>query len=325
MSPLPPLLSAKDYQVTDTLAGVRSWKARILLGNSMPKEMKVGDWDDVGYVMVATTDDARFIPLAHCDEHETGYELLYNRSRKWKIDPPDFFPVCASMGATGVFIYEQDEIVTAKVALERWHKAGGPEVTVRWAGRGPRWLIGSRDFLSGGVPNPDPHGDLLPFGRRLLNGIRGVSDALHARRDPSRPWEMIGQGSNVPVRRAIHVLTEILEFDRMTSVAAFYNSDTKKYGSANNLHEALEQWRTTVDEFLSDGDLNGLAELVFGHGGVKNRLHMQIREERKAEFNGDMKTIMGNLELADNEFGRIRVMQNFEPDSELEPTSPGPR
>ena len=51
-----PERTSSNFQITSNLNEANTWKAKILLGNSMEEGKKVGDWDEVGYIMISLKD-----------------------------------------------------------------------------------------------------------------------------------------------------------------------------------------------------------------------------------------------------------------------------
>lgn len=299
MSLLHPGLPKEDYQVTSSLKEVGEWKARILVGNSMPEGQEVGEWDEVGYVMVALSGEPRVVPIARCDEHERGYDLLFTRAKKWGLKAREFFPIFHG-GSTGIYVYDRKEVPRALEATRRWLAAGGPDFPIRYTGGEPedRWVIGARDFVAGNgkaVPMPD---GLLPVGHRLVQTFRTLSEAVAGLRHPERPWELReDRRGQRKVETAAKALVRLVSEDRNLAGHALYDMAGGGF-QGGSLDTALASWSAAVDTHLAKGDMAGIERLVFGHGGIKNRLHMQIREEL-ARRPLDMGPIFGNLELAD--------------------------
>ena len=305
MSLLHPGLPADDYRVTGSLRDVGSWKARIHLGNSMPEGKEVGDWDEVGYVMVSVAGEPRVVPIARSDEHEKGYDLLLDRAKAWRLKPTDFFPVFHG-GSTGIYLDDPEDAPRALEAARRWLAMGGADFPVRYTGGPPsgRWAIGARDFVAGNgraVPAP---GGLLPIGQRLVDALRAVSDGVAALRDPQRPWELReDRRGQRRVETAARALVRLVSADRDLAFHGLYDEKAGAF-PGGSLEAALASWSAVVDSHLARGDMDGLVDLLFTHHGLKNRIHMQIRREL-ARRPLDMGPIFGDLELADAAMGSI--------------------
>lgn len=305
---LPPGLDASDYRITDSLAGVRSWQARILTGNSARHGQTVGDWDAVSYVMAAVRGAPAFIPLACADEHNMGFDVLRSRARKWRIRTRDFFPLLSCRGQTGLHIHEKEDVPDALEALRRWHAAGGPDLLVKVlppGGRGGYRAIGSLDFLAGNGTAVAGPGGLLPIGQRFVDRLNELAAAVAGVRSPDRPWllEPASLSANRRVMRAAQALAETICSVRMLATAAFWRRGGG-FSGGGTLGEAAAAWRAALDTAVNGDDFGAVERLVFTHDGVKNAVHMAIRAELAGDI-GHMAEIFGDLALANDLLGRI--------------------
>ena len=309
MKLLPDHVPQDNYRMTGSLADVRSWKARIISGNSMTEEARgIGDWDEVGYVMIAMTGPVRVIPIARSDEHHRGADLLHDMAGAWRIDPRDFFPVYSA--GTGVYLYSGDEIPTALKALERWFRLGGPDVLVTSPGGNglPRWKIGGRDFLDGkGTPVCGADG-LLPLGQRLVDALARVRDAVAALRDPADPrvFHDHRRAGVQGLARAANAAVDLIQGEPGL-LEPLIRKDLQSRGYGNGgFQAACRAWLDRCARRIGSGDTAEIEDLFFGHDrSVKNTIHMAVRAERAGKGSGGMADIMGDLDLADAALGRI--------------------
>lgn len=87
---LPKNIPSNFFKITNSLKDIKNWKARILENNSGGEKLKVGDYDEVGYVMISLKDNT-IIPIARSDEHHRGYDIMYEiYESKYKIVPYDY-------------------------------------------------------------------------------------------------------------------------------------------------------------------------------------------------------------------------------------------
>ena len=307
MSLFPETLSPHDYKVGTTLRDVRQWQARILLGNSLSQDVKVGDMEGVGYVMVAIKGPPCFIPLAHSDAHNEGFDLLRKMAKHWRIKPTDF--VAISPHHTGAYLHSMSEAPNLLEAFRRWHAARGPELMITYTGYNDsakkRWSIGSKDFISGqGTPVPGKDG-LLPMGQRFVDRLTRLRDCLVRLRDDDNP--LVFNAHDREGMRQLAVATHATidcAMNMREVVSILYGANAFGCKRGVTTEDAAAAWHARLDQLLADGDVTGIEAMFLSHDGLKNRVHQIVRhgsdfsKERLAE-------VFGDLELTDSVLGRI--------------------
>ena len=112
-----PERTSSNFQITSNLNEANTWKAKILLGNSMEEGKKVGDWDEVGYIMISLKDNT-IIPIARSDEHQRGYELL---SDFYHFSSKDYY----SLWVYGKnYPYDVEQLHDLEIALQKAQSYG---------------------------------------------------------------------------------------------------------------------------------------------------------------------------------------------------------
>ena len=307
---LPTTLKSSDYVASETLADVDAWQARILVGNSMSQGRKRGDMEDVGYVMVRTVGEPAFIPIARSDEHNTGYELLYQFARKWRIKPDEFFPIFHK-GNAGIYLYREADLPAALKAVERWHAAGGPEFIVCSAGYDgmPRWKVGSREFQRGGGKHPKGSVDgMLPAGQGFFDRLAALNACLSKLRLPHDAMSF-DEGDRIGTRLLLRRAAALGDYvERYPDLAAevVRRRGGSGYRFGTDLQDATAGWRAILEGHIVRGDIQGIQDLFLSHEGAKNMVHMAIRREiGEGSWSPRMKDLFGDLEMADAALGRI--------------------
>ena len=73
-----------NFKIVGGLDNYPNWQAKVLLDNSADKGVKKGQWESPRYVLISL-DSNNIIPVAISDEHQTGYDLLYEYYYKKKL------------------------------------------------------------------------------------------------------------------------------------------------------------------------------------------------------------------------------------------------
>jgi hypothetical protein len=300
---LHPALDASKYEMPGSLASVRRWKAFCYVGNDC-EEKDAQQMQDVGYVMVSLVDDT-VIPIARGDEHHRGYDLLHDfasgeyatyqmpssrRGRKPKPGPGldirarDYVPVW-SHGTN--YVYGPKDVADMTEALRRWLSYGGRDGIVIGANdlRG-RALSSSGMVASGGDFTFAP-GTLAPLGAEIYARLEKLSATLVTLgREPTRP------AMSDAFRQTADLMTMIEPFGYQIGVSQEFR------------REALVR----LKEARRSGDSQKLWELVFGFSGIKNVMHVYLREETAKDWawsRDHLSSIWGDPGLAIDMLGRL--------------------
>ena len=168
------------YEAGGTLGDIEKWKAKIIIGNSMGKDKKVGQMDEVGYVGINTRTN-EIVPIARADEHRAGYELLYHLSEKGAIkgNPEDFITLFPS---TNYPHYMTNDTHKYAQAVQKWLDYGGPNVVVHAQGvKKGGSLMNRKDYVTdmeeyAALDGNVPYGQKGPSkpAREMLENLEGA-------------------------------------------------------------------------------------------------------------------------------------------------------
>ena len=300
---LHPALDASKYEMPGSLAGVGRWKAFCYVGNDC-EEKDARQMQDVGYVMISTVDDT-IIPIARGDEHHQGYDLLHDfasgeyanyqlpSSRRGRRPRPgagldisarDYVPVWS--GGTN-YVYGPKDVARMTEALRRWLSYGGRDGIVVGANdlRG-RALSSSGMVASDGDFTVVP-GTLAPIGAEIHARFEKLSASLVALgREPTRP------AMSDVFRQTADLLTMTEPFGYRIGID----------------HEFRKTALARLKAARRSGDSQLLWEMVFGFSGIKNAMHVYLREETAKDWSWSrdhLSSIWGEPELAIDMLGRL--------------------
>lgn len=316
---LPSTVPAADFRITDSLADLPSWQARTIEGECREGAKQPGEFDRIGAVMVRTTSEPAFIPLALGDNHHNGFSALRAKASAWRINTQDYVPIWAhGYGNIGTYFYSKEDGPVLIEAFQRWLAAGGPEVLVSCLGYGSHdgslagqvWTIGMRDFIAGGATAVPGQNGLLPLGERFYGRLAAVTGALAALRDPAAPYRYrLEQDGRVKrFLRATESMVQLLAEIPILAMVVLHDGQAGRYrNGAITFRESFARWRDDLQNRCAAGDVEGIEQVIFAHLGVKNLVHMRIKEEMEANsrFGTDMAQIFGNLNLINDLFGRL--------------------
>ena len=302
MNLLPAGIETKGYSVAGNLSNVDNWRVPVWVGNSVSGYKETQN-AKVGYVMVKVKGEPDFIPVAREDEHQRGMDMLFEMAEKWNIDPNDYVPIFTQ--GTGAYIDNKEEVPDLIIALTRWHQFGGKELMVTSNGYGqPRWTIGSRDFMQGQGTPILTESQILPVGKRFIDHLKAVSYCLEGIHKPdSLSFPMSAHILDKRLNRAVEgLMKELTRYDVIMFEALYQDGG---FHDGIDFQEACDNWIGKLETALTNAQYDVVEELLFSHGGLKNRIHMKIREEMKTKYPGRVSDIFGNPNMANDALGRI--------------------
>lgn len=283
---LHPKLDPQNYQITDSLRGVKGWRAKVLAANSAGPNDKIGDWNEVGYIMISLTDNT-IVPIARADEHNVGFDLMHDLGIRGKYQPIYF--------GGGNYIYSESDIPTFKVALTKWLAWGGPDTYLSGSNSLHGKLIRFSDFVEHDGFMEIVPGEISPIAKRFMDVLRGAAEAMRAAR-------------NTPDKRSVVNAA----FVAALKVPQYLGTLGFNFLGGYTLDD-LDKLVTNIKTAKSENDVQRLEELIFGFDGIKNRIHNELRQNvRLAKegkpsyfFERDAKSLWGDPELAVDMLGRF--------------------
>lgn len=223
--------------------------------------------ENVGYVMFSL-DNNYIIPLARSDEHRTGYEVMFEFTKKKRyyketpylpdLNPRRFVPVFVH-GAN--HLYYQDDIPDFLKAVRKYFDLGGKDGVLYGAGELGKSFKGVylSDFvrLNGNVVvHPE---EVSVNGERLLSELDLASKAVMHALQTKKP---------VDIRNAAK---QCLVLHRIMSGPYFV-----LYGDEHS--EFTKAYPKLIDQLTKAGDIEGIEKATFGFGGLQNRFHSSLKK-----------------------------------------------
>lgn len=307
---LDPLLDPANYQITGSLADVKSWKAKCMFSatyQDKSQNKEAGDWDSVGYVMISKTRNT-IIPIPRADEHHMGFDMLHDlndlirknapRARRGKnapvqevqyINVGDYLPIWT--GGNN-YIYSKNEVPALLTVLKKYLGYGGPDGFMKGSNDLRGMVMSLSDFVRNNGPHVIKAGELAPIGRSIFAAMKTAATALQAARRDGVQRSIVG--------KAFQASTSLLKLLYQTSgMTGLDWSETEK---------AMKQVKT----LQKSGDVQQLEELMFGFSSLKNKLHNELRAVLQRQSTGErgwnddeIKGAWGDLEMAVDLLGRF--------------------
>lgn len=270
----------KNYQISGNLSNVKNWKAKILLGNSMPENKKVGDWDEVGYTAISTKDNI-IIPIARADEHQTGQELIYHLISKRLIPKGDYVTIFQGNN----FIYNDDQLADAKIAYQKWLSYGKKNTRVEQMGGGAAGFM--TDFINANslkdLTGTAKKGQLNAFGRELIKDLEEIAK-MSVRVNKTENPDDIEKFNNMALDFFNNHYMSIIDMDLDINIKE----------KEESLNKNFQDYKNTDQMF-------------FGMNGIKNKIHMALRKANpkdKYVYN-KLVQVFGDIAFAKKEFDRL--------------------
>lgn len=271
-----------NYQLTDSLATVRNWKAKVILANSAGKDSpKIGEFDSVGYVHIGIN-LGNIIPIARADEHHRGYDLIEYLQEKGLIPQDTYQPFYIHSD----YVDANDPI--ALQAMKTWRKLGGPNVVIKnWSNNSTPFQLTMDDYIKAEGNIQINKGSLFPLGQGMIDQFKLLSAlCLEARQNERKEKQLY--------RQAI----KTFEYYVKNLLMLVPNSAAEVI---TKIHEA--------ESVGGEEGIKALEQLMFGFDSFKNKLHNSVRQAldpKGMRYNrADMEAIFGDLDLANHELGSL--------------------
>lgn len=276
--------------ISGNLSNVKKWKSKIILNNN-DHGKKIGDFDSVGYILIAINSN-NIIPVTRSDEHQIGLELLDELEHKRLIDSEPYISVF-SIGNN--YIYGQNstnikDIEKNIIAYRKFRSYGGNNLPVNVRSGKYDVTIDMDTYieLEGNIDNYigkfKLENKIAPAGKEIINGFENVAKLY------KKYIELQGKKEQFDVikkfRKAIEDLNTIILLTRID-----YNSKLK---------DAFYNTYKQIEKKLNLTDFNAIGEILFSHNGLKNTIHMALKNNDK-----DLENIFGSTKKAVEEFNRL--------------------
>ena len=274
-----PAAIAGNFRIKGDLSQAGEWKAKVLMGNT--GQVKVGAWDKVGYVLISL-DSNTIIPIARCDEHHCGFEVLREIYFKRKLVPKERYEAVFSVGMNYIW---RESVKDTMEAYRRFRSYGGRNSIVRGANECRNYIATMDDVIAGNVNLSVDEGALSPVGRYVVGQLEAIARGVVAKRKAvfALAYDFIQWVTDGALETGrVIVLTE----------------------------EDMLRWEREVLQAEAALDYERLSQVFFSFRGIKNNFHNRLRAAMKdtSQYHFDRRDateFWGNLELAMAEFHRL--------------------
>jgi len=282
----------EHFQMEGDFSNVRNWKAKILSGNSMTKDKKLGQMDNVGYIAIPLKDDGGIIPIARADEHQAGYEILRT---KYKKNPQDYITIYG-LGTNYIGATDQKEEKANYVkAYQKYLDMGGKDGVVQISGEGKGDIkITMSDYIKneGKIKFSKEYGQektLAPIGSRIIDNWTKIHEVF----DKKAKGQEITNSEYKKVQKTTNQLIELAE--------SWEGMDLLKDDGFLKIEDLIKKLKTANDSL----DLDELEPYLLGVAGLKNKMHNALREASKDNSYYTLNKIYGSAENALEEFNKL--------------------
>jgi hypothetical protein len=273
----------KNYKITDSFKDIKSWTAKIYLNNSMGDKLKVGAYQNVGYVMIAINSN-NIIPIARNDEHQNGYELLEHLVNKKLIKDEEYVAVYL---LTQDYIYSnyKEDLDKKLIAYKKLLTWGSRDITI--SDSNSNYLGTMSDIVKKKGNVKIQKGMLAPIGRKLVDRLEELAKEY----------------------KKTLTSTREKDFEKLNDAAIDFLDDFSYPLSLDLDVKTFGEIKLLKDELLKNFSNNSyMGTVFFSHDGIKNTIHMNIKKYIKDSKNYNQKDyikVFGDLEKANNEFNRL--------------------
>jgi hypothetical protein len=260
------------YKISGDISNVSNWKAKVILNNNSGRGQNVGDFGEVGYIMVNYT-NSDIIPISRSDEHQRGEELLYHLWEKRLIDNINYTPI---FWGNNYFSYNginDKQIAKDLVAVKKYLEYGGDNtiLSINW-----RYKIDLKTFiaLDGDLSNIEKYvadnGSLTNDGEYFIMSLERLAKLFR---------DSIMSDKNYK--------KDIIEYTKDIK-----NEYLKKIDFMSTFNIKKE-----LDKGINLFDINLIQKVIYSHNGLKNKIHIMLKNK-----DPKLKEFFGNLDLALSRF-----------------------
>lgn len=259
-----------NFKITNSLKDANKWEAKIIENNSNGDEtIGVGDWDNIGYVMISLKDNT-IIPIARADEHKLGYEVLYELAEKYGINPSDYYSVwCLKKGEN--YPYNKEEGDLLKKALIKC-KSYGMDLSkslVYMKYINPFYrnksykdsMITAEDFINDNYQTVEKlNAAITNTGNKLIDAFKLLSESFSK-------TNIRGKYSIANINKAIKNLYNI--------GSKIILKDNFKLVEDNDLEQMQDYVQQYKEGYYSNSQIS---KAFFGFLGFRNNFHQRLRK-----------------------------------------------
>lgn len=292
--PLIKFQKMKDYLGRNPidLYDMKSWKTKVILANSAAEGIKIGDWDDVGYILISQISN-HIIPVARADEHHQGYDLLWDLHDKGIVKHMNFTSIFWS---NNYFYYDinDDQAKKDLKAVKKYLEYGGnnTNLLVTYTDddhRQKRIEIDFKTFVkfNGDVSKLkeyiDKEGELASEGNELIEFFEYLSYKL-TRYYLDNDKNDNDCGADTP--------------KGISDYVKWWINDRKVFKDIDFLN--ILYFKNELIRSCNKFDISKIEQLIYSFDGLKNKIHQMLRKKDKKLIK-----YFGNLELALSKFNQL--------------------
>jgi hypothetical protein len=294
-----PLLPQDDYFITDSIGDIKNWKARNhedhMGQNAAVDGERLGEMGPVGYVAISLTDN-QIIPISRNDEHHTGYDLLWDLEKRYKIDVNKYYTIWWDTN----YISDKREISKLIMALKKYISYGGNgKSDIKGFNEYRHVRMSWQEFIAreGKVEKKPGVSEFAPYGKQFIDLFQNLADAIRA---------ADGKDDKKLINIAFLAAAKTLKFIVMQNKYELSYLTTLKH---EEIDAVLGRYGKNLQTLRRDGNLQQMEEMFFDFGGLKNIFHNKISEILNNPSNGyifgkdHLEMFWGDLELARGRLG----------------------
>lgn len=287
-------------KIGNDIKNTDSWKVKVILGNN--DSSKKGKYDEVGYIAVSPTSNT-IIPIARADEHQAGYELLHHLIKNKMI--PDEPYVTLYKHSNYIYGQQDKKYMEDNInAYKKWLELGGKNLKlsgtngISYSGSIQDFIERVKDIKTDGkvVFEAD---SIFETGQNLIKELIDLT---------LKYKKIVDSGSSIN-----HSL-ENQKKNFIKQVSKFIKDLGDIYGPYPQ-HLLSPTFRTKLKEEIvkaeADDDWKTAGELVFGHDGIKNIIHMSLKATAKGHKNspksGPARNAWYDLTYYHDGFGDVKL------------------
>lgn len=264
------------YKITGNFTNINRWEAKIVIGNSLGSGQQVGDWDGINYIMIPDKTNI-IIPIAMGDEHQIGYEALYDYFYKKKLVPKDNY-ISISKGFNAIYdIENQKDLNLYLQAYTNWIKNKGEDSELVIISRG-KWRGKISSFLDTFT------GKNFEEFSRILSG---------------EPEEVVITKEG---KKFVNLIEQFYRDFKKRNYDFAFNSAFALLQISKKLLNRSDYSKLENEYFNIEArqDTSKLEDFVLGFNGIKNIIHNLIRKKDRT-----IEDFFGSLQGANEEFIKL--------------------
>lgn len=284
-------LNPTNYKITNSLSTIDKWEARILIGNSLTHDKKKGDWEGLNYIGIHATNN-EIVPIAYSDEHQSGYELLYE-----VISNPDEYTTI-SRGHDYVATYWDIKRFNKYLqALANFRSMGGSNIIIELTGN-RTGKIDADTFIKHGMDSFQLFSDaerknsdkkIAFFGEKIIDffvDLTRIHNIIYEK-------DQLAKRYDIDVKKYFTTAYQLLELlKRVYLLVTFFESPLVKAD--------IEKFENRIIDAEGKEDWQALTNAIFAFNGIKNTLHQSLKsnltDKVKPRFNNFEDDVHGDIQ-----------------------------